>query len=374
MMHISRTVMIGLAVRMAILCDSFGPHILTKWVQSEALSSILNDPDYTLSYLREAVFVSHLSSEGILKTKMEFYKYSGNPILLSATNIVLNILPKNIQDFAFCLFGVLLESLIAIMLYNLAQIFFSKKTKYNKWEEDVEQNMNPKIFPISKRQQFLFGLRFFSQDAPLVPSNIPKVAAALYYLNPFTMLQSCSGIATLQSVWILMLLSAFYLCIKGRSITAGFILSLLSHLDLNYIIFLIPCLLLWRQSLPNSRKAPPIYLFLAPFIFWTLGLNLVTSVLMGSGESLTKVYDLTRKFRVLRPSLGMQWYLFMNIFHRSEEYFFSMSAGFMFLFSIPLLIRYYKYPMEMVRNKTIFFIEHCEAKSYFFVTIRLQCY
>jgi hypothetical protein len=72
---------------------------------------------------------------------------------------------------------------------------------------------------------------------------------------------------------------------------------------------------------------------------------------MGSGESLKNVYDLTRKFRILRPSLGMQWYLFMNVFHRSEEYFFVMSAGFMFLFSIPFLIRYYKYPMEMVRNK-----------------------
>lgn len=373
-MHIRDTVIIGLVVRMAILCDSFGPHIFTKWFQSEALSSILNDPDYTLSYLREAVFVSHLSSEGILKNKMEFYKYSGHPILLSATNIVLNILPKNSQDVVFCMFGVLLESLIAIMLYNLAQIFFSKKTMYNKWEEDIEQNMNPKIFPISKRQQFLFGLRFCSQDAPLVPSNIPKVVAALYYLNPFTMLQSCSGIATLQSVWILMLLSAFYLCIKGRSITAGFILSVLSHLDLYYIIFLIPCLLLWRQSLPSSGKAPPIYLFLAPFIFWTLGLNLVTSVLMGSGESLTKVYDLTRKFRVLRPSLGMQWYLFMNVFHRSEEYFFAMSAGFMFLFSIPLLIRYYKYPMEMVRNKKYSLSNNCEAISNLFVTIRLQCY
>jgi hypothetical protein len=351
MINIRQTILIGLAVRILFLLDSFGSQVLSKSLQSDALSSILNDPDYTLSYLREAVFVSHLSSDGILKTKMEFHQYSGHPILLSVTKIILDILPKNMQDFVICIFGVLLESLIAIMLFNLAQTFFSQKTKYNQWEEDIEQDMNPKIFPISKGNQCLFGLRFSSQDAPFVPSNIPKVAAALYYLNPFTIFISCSGIATLQSLWILMLLAAFYLCIKGKSISAAFIMSLLSHLDLYYIIFLIPCLLLWRQSLPSKLIEQSNYLFLAPFIFWTLGLNLLTSILMGSGESLTNVYDLTRKFRILRPSLGMQWYLFMNVFHRSEEYFFAMTAGFMFLFSLPLLIRYYKYPMEMVRNK-----------------------
>lgn len=358
MIDIKKTILIGSAIRIAILFDSFGPQLMSVWLKSEAFNSILNDPDYSLPYFREAVFVSHLSKDGVLKNEMQFHHYAGHPLLLTFVKFLLVMAPKRHQEFILCLCGVFLDFFIALMFYHFSKTFFEKRTRHDKFEEDIEQDMDSKIFPITKAQHFLFGLRFLSEDAPLVPANIPKVVSALYYLNPFTIFQNTCGIATLQSVFILMLLSTFHLCITGRSVPAGLILALLSHLDPYFIIFFIPCLLLWQRHREINVKPPPISLFIAPFLFGTALLNFISAILLGSGESLLNVYDLTRKLRVLRPSLGMQWYLFINMFHRVEEFFFVMSAGFLFLFSIPLLIRYSNYPIEiatmLVMMKTLF--------------------
>lgn len=50
----------------------------------------------------------------------------------------------------------------------------------------------------------------------------------------------------------------------------------------------------------------------------------------------------------LSPGIGIQWYLFMNLFGRCKQFFVVCTKGFPFLFLVPLSIRFYRYPMAMV--------------------------
>jgi len=89
--------------------------------------------------------------------------------------------------------------------------------------------------------------------------------------------------------------------------------------------------------------------FLFCFLFWFICVNAAALVFFGwSWKTLIESYDITKNFKDLVPNLGMDWYLFINTFTQYREYFVVVCSGFIFIFCLPLLIRFYYYPMEMV--------------------------
>ena len=58
--------------------------------------------------------------------------------------------------------------------------------------------------------------------------------------------------------------------------------------------------------------------------------------------------NLSRIHDSLSPSIGLQWYLFMNLFGRARQFYVVSTKGFPYLFELPFSIRFYRYPLAMV--------------------------
>lgn len=331
--------------------DAIGKAVLTKYTHSEALLSILYDPRYTLEAFKETIFVTKYANEGD----------NQYPLITYLIDKFLAIYPPQQdfrQDLACGIISLVLDVLIAYKLYVLARSYNKSNTDHMNWEKKVENDMNPLIYPISASRTYLFGLRF-DDDNDKFPtlfaaSNIPALCAMVYFFNPFTILTSASGYPSIQGIWTYLFVCTLVESVKGNAPTASLFLSILCHVDLYNIVLLIPCALLWKhhyefQSAELKQKRPTLFFFMVTFMFWFTVINLAAIVLYGwSFNTLRQTYDLTKNYEHLTPNLGMQWYLFMNTFTRYREYFVIMCSGFIFMFCIPLLIRFFNYPLEMV--------------------------
>jgi len=373
-------ILVGTILRLGLFFDTIGPAILPKYTQCAALQSILFDPKYTLENLKETIFVSkHMSDGG-----------NSHPLIFAVLDKLITKLPQDFDhDLAFSILALLIDLAIACQLYRLAKVFIETQTEHMKWEQETEQNMNAKIYPIKPSRTYLFGLRF-DDDNQAFPTlfataNIPALCAMVYYFNPITILASANGVASIQGLWILLLVSTLMQAGKGNAPLAGLYLAILCHVDIYNIIFVIPSALLWKhhyefKSAELKTKRPSMAcksnliraftillhclvmmhltldetfpVFIVSFLFWFILVNLAALILHGwSWSTLIEMYDVTRNFDNMAPNLGLQWYLAVNTFTRFRPYFAVMCSGFVFLFCIPLLIRFYYYPMEMVSER-----------------------
>ncbi len=103
----------------------------------------------------------------------------------------------------------------------------------------------------------------------------------------------------------------------------------------------------------NSVSFFTIAVYFVSFIFWFAVANAPLSLTVDA-DSLKDVtfdiYDVTKKFSNLSPNLGMYWYFFVNAFERFLPYFTTISSSLLFMFVVPVIIRFYNYPLPMVRN------------------------
>jgi len=350
MMGIFGILFFGTLLRVGFFLDAAaGKGVLTKYTQCEALKSILYDPHYTLESLKETIFVSKYTTEG----------HNSNPLLAIIVEKVLAHIPQDFDHkLAFCILALVIDLAIAYQLYRLAKECNQSRTEHMVWEEMLENQMNPLIHPISANKQNLFGVRF-ADDGDTFPtifaaSNLPSLCAIIYSFNPATILASASGTPSIQGIVTLLLVSTMVQSVKGNAPLAALYLGVLCQVDIYNIVFLIPCALLWKhhyefKSDELKSKRPSSFFFLFCFLFWFICVNLATIIVLGwSWETLMETYDVTNNFTNLVPNLGMDWYLFINTFTRYREYFIVMCSGFIFIFCIPLLIRFYYYPMEMI--------------------------
>ncbi len=88
------------------------------------------------------------------------------------------------------------------------------------------------------------------------------------------------------------------------------------------------------------------------FILWYTMIKFLSFHLSSSSNS---VYysmllglDVGRNHATLSPNIGIQWYLFQNIFGRCRRFFVLSTKAFPWLFVAPFTIRFYRYPMAMI--------------------------
>ncbi len=274
MIGIYAVLFLGTVLRLGLLFDSvsIGPSILTQYLHSAAMQSILYDPTYTLKSLKEAIFVSSVSEDGVMTDSLQFAWGDLHPMLLVVMKKLLNLVPSDVtvhgievtDELVFAIVAIIVDLLTVCQLYRLAKAAFHE-TEYMKFEAYLEQIMPPSIYPISPNRTYLFGLRFEDDDS-IQPSlfsitKIPCLCAMMYYLNPFTIMTSASGVASIQGIWILLLVTGILASLKGNAITGGMCLAILCHFDITYIVFLAPFALLWKSShefqTPNLKLKRP---------------------------------------------------------------------------------------------------------------------
>ncbi len=259
MIGIYAVLFLGTLLRLGLLFDSVGPAILTKYLHSAAMQSILYDPTYTLKSLKEAIFVASVSENGVMTDSLQFAWGNLHPMLLVLMKKLLKLVPGDVtvhgievtEELVFAIVAIVVDLLMVCQLYRLAKAAF-RQTEYMKFEAYLEQIMPPAIYPISPNRTYLFGLRF-EDDVEIQPAlfsitNIPCLCAMMYYLNPFTIMTSASGVASIQGIWALLLVTGILASLKGNAITGGMCLAILCHFDITYIVFFAPFALLWKSS------------------------------------------------------------------------------------------------------------------------------
>jgi len=205
--------------------------------------------------------------------------------------------------------------------------------------------------------------------------QIPIVTCILYYCNPISMLANATG--SIRSLWDALLLLSFYYAtmpptritkegipIKVPSATkAAISLALATYADAGYAVFLLP-VLLWRGLVRCAQTPPTIKraqhqdwkMLLALYIFYLAGLHYFASLLVG-GESREYIKVMVQTIlpnvafvqqdgsgSVPGPSMGLHWYMFVQMFDRFRPYFTVFVGGIPAMFAIPLVTRLHRYP------------------------------
>jgi hypothetical protein len=250
MIGFSILLFLGIALRAGLFLDAItGKAVLTKYTQSEALQSILYDPRYTISAIKEAIFVDRNANVG----------NNPYPLLTLIVDKFLATYPHQFsQDLVCGILSLLLDALVAYKLYKLAKAFNKSSTDHMNWEKQVENDMNPLIYPISASKAYLFGLRFDDDDDKFptlfASSNIPYLCATIYFFNPFTILTSASGFPSIQGLWTYLLICTLVDSVDGNAPSATLFLSILCQVDIHNIVLLLPCAMLWKHHYEFKSK------------------------------------------------------------------------------------------------------------------------
>jgi len=216
-----------------------------------------------------------------------------------------------------------------------------------------------------------------AREPILTLDKLSIVSALLYYCNPISMLANATG--SIRSIWDALLLLSFYYAtmpptkitkegipIKIPSATKAILsLALATYADVGYGVFLLP-ILLWRGLLlgdsANTRATirrgqhRDWKMVIVLYLFYLGGMHFFASLLVG-GELSTyrKVMVQTMLPNVAfvqqdgsgsvpGPSMGLHWYMFVQMFDRFRPYFTVFVGGIPAMFAIPLTTRLYRYP------------------------------
>ncbi|KAL7536325.1 hypothetical protein ACHAWF_005437 [Thalassiosira exigua] len=210
------------------------------------------------------------------------------------------------------------------------------------------------------------------QNEPITPlDQLPIVAALSYFCNPVSMLANATG--SIRSLWDAFLLISLYYAtmpssmmtkegmpVKIRSATmTGFSLALATYADVGYAVFILP-ILLWRgmlqdTSTPAMRHRDWKYV-LVLYLFHLGSMHFLASKLVGDGPNLyssvivqTILPDVAfiqqdSSGSLPRPSMGLHWYMFVQVFDRFRPYFTVFVSGIPSMLVVPLVTRLYRYP------------------------------
>mmetsp|Transcript_8789 Transcript_8789/g.21333 ORF Transcript_8789/g.21333 Transcript_8789/m.21333 type:complete len:655 (+) Transcript_8789:61-2025(+) len=227
-----------------------------------------------------------------------------------------------------------------------------------------------------------------TREPIIAMGQLPIVTCVVYYCNPISMFANATG--SMRSLWdALMLLSLYYstmpptslskegIRIKDPSATKTAIsLAFATYADTGYAVFLLP-ILLWR-GLFRFARSPAIQkaqhndwkLLLALYVFYLAGLHYFSSLLVGGVYSVyIKVIVQTMlpniafvqqdgSGSVPGPSMGLHWYLFVQMFDRFRPYFTVFVSGIPAMFFIPLAIRLHRYPSVLVATFQLLWAIH----------------
>ncbi|KAL7535290.1 hypothetical protein ACHAXR_006391 [Thalassiosira sp. AJA248-18] len=204
--------------------------------------------------------------------------------------------------------------------------------------------------------------------------QLPMVISLMYYCNPIAMLANATG--SIRSLWDALLLLSFYYAtmpsiiikegipIKLPSATkAACSLALATYVDVWYGVFLVP-ILLWRGVVRGAQTPATIQrgqhrdwkTMLLLYLSYFGGLHLFASLLVGGDPGTYKnvlVQTMLPNVAFVQeddsgsvpgPSMGLHWYMFVQMFDRFRPYFTVFVSGVPSMFVIPLMARLHRYP------------------------------
>lgn len=366
-----------------VLLKVLHPPTTTSWLYRPSILSVLVRPHQTLSHLREAQAIQALAvPNGTLIHQLQqqatanFFlggAYVANdtlripPLLLAALSALLN---TSHPELWLSLILFLVDLAIAHLLEQICNnvLIFARNSSRIKEEEDRQRKL-PKviqpdpahIFAIyieDKNSQHTTTANATPPPLPMISmSNIPRLAALLYFGSPWTILPS-SLYGCWQNIPTLFLLASIYeaTCGTGYYIFSSCLLAMGTYLELFSVVYSIPAILLFcftdqRKSTKEASIQFVAMIFMASFVTWTLCLHGWAASLVGPREywkALYAVYGGT--WLTTSPNLSLQWYFRMQLFARFRDYFGAIFLGIPYVLIGPLTIRLWKYPEVLVRQ------------------------
>jgi phosphatidylinositol glycan class U len=157
--------------------------------------------------------------------------------------------------------------------------------------------------------------------------------------------------------------------VKSSTMVA-FNLSIALYADAGYVAFIMP-ILLWRGLCASTTTNSTTFQrthhrdwkrVLVLFIVSTAGLHYLASLLVGGDSSAYRrvlVQTILPNVAFVQqdgsgtvkgPSMGLHWYMFVQMFDRFRPYFTVFVSGIPAMFVIPLTLRLHRYPSVLVSS------------------------
>lgn len=191
----------------------------------------------------------------------------------------------------------------------------------------------------------------------------PVSVAAVYLLNPFTLL-TCLARPTTVFTTFFILLSIRH-ATQGKQTATAFALALASYTSLHPLLLLPPIGLLCsdqacKASTPSAAKdgnqksnAKPTLMafalsFLGPFIATAALLLMLSRLILPSFAFLQSLYLTPLSLPDLTPNPGLWWYFFTEMFDAFRSFFLGVFWLHMLAYSVPFTIRLRNQPLAAV--------------------------
>jgi phosphatidylinositol glycan class U len=193
----------------------------------------------------------------------------------------------------------------------------------------------------------------------------PVSVAAVYLLNPFTLL-TCLARPTTVFTTFFVLLSIRH-ATQGKPTTTAFALALASYTSLHPLLLLPPIGLLCYDQIRKASTPPPTkdgkivqttnqqttplaftLSFLGAFLTTTTLLLLLSRLILPSYTFLQSLYLTPLSLPDLTPNPGLWWYFFTEMFDAFRSFFLGVFWLHMLAYSVPFTLRLRNQPLAAV--------------------------
>ncbi|KAG9402345.1 hypothetical protein AC1031_006964 [Aphanomyces cochlioides] len=230
-----------------------------------------------------------------------------------------------------CLCSILLDVVIALGFFSLCRSFLASQAEQQCERSKIWLN-HPPVSPL------------------LTPENLPAMTAAMYLLNPYSLVSSLamstSALNYASVIWSL----AF--AMKGRLTCAVFLLSFATYLNVYPVVLFLPVLLMVDQAGRTTSTSTTTYLPLQRVLYaFALlvgcigGWWLLSHEFIGDWSFLDATYLWVLRYPDLTPNIGVFWYFFMELFDRFRHYFLFLLHIQPFLYVLPMYFRLRSRPL-----------------------------
>ena len=304
----------------------------------------------------------------LFPTFQEAYSASTSPVSPLVLAVYLSVehawapLPEYWRQVLWGIGLLVIDFLVAKTMEQIASCCMMQGDKERR-EERLQDKMPDAIRP-SRGHLFQITSTVDQNGAKplLVWKDIPLLAAQLYYASPMTCIGS-GLFGSFQNLYCLLFLWSLHEMMmfkagRPRVALASLALALAAYGQPWFISFSIP-IVISQPTIKSARR------FVALLVLWALWLQVLSYLLVG-----TDAYWTWKPTRSLTPNLGPTWYFQMQLFDRFQHYFALMFTGLPYVLLIPLTIRLYRYPIELVSEDTTIRatknIRHVSNPSYLF--------
>lgn len=270
-------------------------------------TSTLIRPQETWNHIEEARSIRHLFGDQFRDAYRGSYVHVP-PLVLAALEPILDVFPsKPLHSFVVGMAAHLVDLAIAATLLQLGTLVLHQLR--DPWEDALQarvpeslrpplehaspispekvvytNELPPRIGPKKEEEQQQQSTETTQEttqeqeessnkEPPMFDwSELPLLAAQLYYYSPFTALASGLGSThrSFQNLWLLLLLLSFHtVCQKPSSLPlSAFFLALASYSELHYIVYLIPLSFWIQRRADSSGQSKSIACKFIVFVFF----------------------------------------------------------------------------------------------------------